>query len=152
MTAALQPGVLRYPGGTNSNIWNTKTGEFVSPLPAATRYSRYKDFAPWISGQPEGTFSGAEFLKGLGGKAKRVLWDLNDGMQATFIGMGAEFGGSPALVATASGASATGLVCDSKRSGCTDDLCTIVDCDAHGACVSGEPVRDLHRAVGLSCF
>jgi hypothetical protein len=77
LTAALQPGVLRYPGGTNSNIWDTKTGQYVSPLPSAHGYSRYKDFAPWINGQPEGTFSGAEFLNGLGGKAKRVLWDLN---------------------------------------------------------------------------
>ena len=77
LTAALQPGVLRYPGGTNSNIWNTKTGRYVSPLPTATGYSRYNEFSEWISWQPEGTFSGAEFLKGLGGKANRVLWDLN---------------------------------------------------------------------------
>ena len=61
---------------------------------------------------------------------------LRDGMQATFIGMDAQFGGSPAWVLTASGASLTAQVCSADRSGCTDDLCTIVDYGAGGTCVS----------------
>ena len=74
---ALHPGVLRYPGGTNSNIWDTISGRFVHPIPSAKGYSRYNEFEPWIGGQPNGTFSGESFLRGLGGRAKRVLWDLN---------------------------------------------------------------------------
>ena len=61
---------------------------------------------------------------------------LRDGMQATFIGMGAQFGGSPAWVLTASGASPTAQICSADRSGCTDDLCAVVDCGAGGTCVS----------------
>ena len=74
---ALHPGVLRYPGGTNSNIWDTRAGRYVRPIPSAKGYSRYTEFEPWIGGQPAGTFSGESFLKGLGGRATRVLWDLN---------------------------------------------------------------------------
>ena len=78
LTDALHPGVLRYPGGTNSNIWDTRSGRFVRPIPSAKGYTRYNElFAGWIDGQPAGTFSGASFLKGLGGQAKRVLWVLN---------------------------------------------------------------------------
>ena len=57
-------------------------------------------------------------------------------MQATFIGVDAKFGGSLDWVAISSGASPTGLVCVSYRSGCTDDLCASVDCSAHGTCAS----------------
>lgn len=77
LTDALHPGVLRYPGGTNSNIWDMVKGEYVNPLPAASGYQRYREFEPWISGLPAGTFSGGSFLDGLGGRAKRVLWVLN---------------------------------------------------------------------------
>jgi hypothetical protein len=79
LTEALHPGVLRYPGGTGANIWDYRKGRYLPPPPGAPThvYDRWKKFYPWINDFPEGTFSAEAFLQGLGGKSKRVVWDLN---------------------------------------------------------------------------
>eukprot|EP01051_Picozoa_sp_SAG22_P001959 SAG22_NODE_83_length_21704_cov_58.556584_2_plen_187_part_00 len=61
---------------------------------------------------------------------------LRNGMHATFIGMDAQFGGSPSWVVTKSGETAIGQVCDAGDTNCDDDLCTIVDCGVGGSCTS----------------
>ena len=79
LTEALHPGVLRYPSGTGSNIWDTIHGRFV-PAPTGNPggYHGWEtELAPPVNGLPVGTFSGKSFLAGLGGKAKRVVWALN---------------------------------------------------------------------------
>jgi len=84
LTEALHPGVLRYPSGTGSNIWDMRKGRYI-PLSESTRgpvratrgYTKWQKFYPWINSLPLGTFSAKSFLRGLGGKAKRTIWDLN---------------------------------------------------------------------------
>lgn len=79
LTEALHPGVLRYPSGTGSNIWDTVRGRFI-PAPAGNDggYGGWlKYLAPPVNNLPIGTFSGASFLAGLGGKARRVIWAVN---------------------------------------------------------------------------
>ena len=78
LTTALHPGVLRYPGGTGSNIWNPRTGKYL-PLPAGHSggYDKWQEFYPLINDFPDGTFSAENFVGGLGGIAKTQIWDLN---------------------------------------------------------------------------
>ena len=77
LTEALHPGVLRYPGGTGGNIWDPMRGRYL-PAPPHTGYGEWeRDISPAVNALPEGTFSAASFLQGFGGKAKRVLWNLN---------------------------------------------------------------------------
>ena len=79
LTEALHPGVLRYPSGTGSNIWDTIRGRFI-PAPTGNPggYHGWEtELAPPVNDLPMGTFSGKSFLAGLGGKAKRVIWALN---------------------------------------------------------------------------
>eukprot|EP01050_Picozoa_sp_SAG11_P004928 SAG11_NODE_328_length_10690_cov_25.464357_5_plen_536_part_00 len=61
---------------------------------------------------------------------------LGDGVHATFLGMGVQFGGHPAWVVSDNGATVHGRVCDAEERDCTQDLCTIVDCGGGGTCVS----------------
>lgn len=72
---------LRLPGGTGSNIWDPKAGHFLPDrIPAVTparAYAKYRGFMPFIDDLPTGTLSAAHFVQGLGGTARRVVWDLN---------------------------------------------------------------------------
>lgn len=80
MARAMHLGVLRYPGGTGSNIWDLRKGRYVAPMPFPAPdgyYNFQQHFQPWINPLPEGTFSAASFLAGLGREARRVIWDLN---------------------------------------------------------------------------
>ena len=79
LAEALHPGVLRYPSGTGSNIWDTIKGQFVpAPSDNPGGYNGWETIlAPPVNSRPVGTFSGASFLAGLGGKAKSTVWALN---------------------------------------------------------------------------
>ena len=74
LTEALSPGVLRYPGGTGSNIWNMTSGRFIM-LPKG--YSTYGPIAKYDGTLPDGLLGAAAYLRGLGGVAKRAVWNLN---------------------------------------------------------------------------
>ena len=79
LTTALHPGVLRYPGGTGSNIWDPRAGKYL-PLPAGHSnhsYNKWQTFYPLVNDFPDGTFSAERFLGGLGGVSKTQIWDLN---------------------------------------------------------------------------
>jgi hypothetical protein len=46
-TDALHTGVLRYPGGTGSNIWDPRVGRFMFPLPSwVTEPTAYHKYVP----------------------------------------------------------------------------------------------------------
>lgn len=79
LARALHLGALRYPGGTVSNIWDVRDGRFVQPpAPIGKTYERvWLPFFPKVAAFAAGTFSGASFLGGLGGEARRALWCLN---------------------------------------------------------------------------
>ena len=98
LTEALSPGVLRYPGGTGSNvkqqhfpdlsadpnpngsrfqIWNMTSGRFMSAPPGAHGYSAYGPIAKFDNALPDGMLGAAAYLQGLGGVAKRAVWNLN---------------------------------------------------------------------------
>jgi hypothetical protein len=66
-------------GGTGSNIWDARTGHFlpIPETPGRDAYHKYRGFVPFINDLPIGTMSAASFLVGLGGRAKKVIWDLN---------------------------------------------------------------------------
>lgn len=74
LTEALSPGVLRYPGGTGSNIWNMTSGRFTMPPKG---YSTYGPIAKYDGALPDGLLGAAAYLRGLGGVAKRAVWNLN---------------------------------------------------------------------------
>ena len=78
LTSALHPGVLRYPGGTGSNIWDYEAGHYL-PVPAGHSggYDKWQSFYPLINDFPYGTFSAESFVRGLGGLANTTIWDLN---------------------------------------------------------------------------
>jgi hypothetical protein len=76
LTKALSPGVLRYPGGTGSNLWNLTSGHFLPPLDPRG-YSGYKPLAKYDNALPDGLLGAATYLRGLGGVAKRAIWNLN---------------------------------------------------------------------------
>ena len=63
---ALNPGVLRYPGGTLSNLWDPKKGQYVEPSPFPTGYPngyvKWDTWAKGVNGFPEGTFSAEMYL------------------------------------------------------------------------------------------
>jgi hypothetical protein len=73
--------IIRRPGGTGSNIWDPRAGHFLPDrIPAGTppgAYAKYLGFVPFINDLPRGTLSAANFVQGLGGTARRVVWDLN---------------------------------------------------------------------------
>ena len=75
--AALAPGALRYPGGTNANVWNLTRGGFVLPPWLPDGYGKYAAFAPLIDAFAPGTFGAPAFARGLGGAAQTVLWNIN---------------------------------------------------------------------------
>eukprot|EP00039_Didymoeca_costata_P009360 m.123806 g.123806 ORF g.123806 m.123806 type:complete len:300 (+) comp14457_c0_seq1:226-1125(+) len=77
LAESLNLGVLRYPGGTNSNVWTSKRGGFL-PLPTSVSgYNKYIPYAPIINAFPNGTYSARSFVNGLGPYTKRVMWNLN---------------------------------------------------------------------------
>ena len=77
---SLTPGTfVAHSGGTGSNIWDPRTGHFlpIPETPGRDAYHKYRGFVPFINDLPTGTMSAASFLEGLGGRAKKVIWDLN---------------------------------------------------------------------------
>ena len=64
-----------------------RTGRYITPpfqdrIPRnggnRTSYWEFQEvFRPWINALPEGTFSAANFLRGLGGEAKTIIWNIN---------------------------------------------------------------------------
>jgi hypothetical protein len=78
LAQALHLGVLRYPGGTGSNIWDMKKGRYLPPpTPQAKGYDKWTKWKPVVDSFPEGTFSASAFLQGLGGSAAKTIWCLN---------------------------------------------------------------------------
>ena len=77
---ALHLGVLRYPGGTMSNVWDPQRGRYDedSPLAQHGSYAKFRSYSDLIKAAgPAGTFSAGRFLSGIGGRAKSTIWDLN---------------------------------------------------------------------------
>ena len=78
---ALHTGVLRFPGGTLSNLFDARTGRYVLPAPAemfpAGYPSGYDKWIPWgelTNKLPFGEYSARNYLQGLGSVPKRTIW------------------------------------------------------------------------------
>jgi hypothetical protein len=81
---ALHTGVLRFPGGTLSNLFDARTGRYVLPAPAemfpAGYPSGYDKWIPWgelTNKLPLGEYSARNYLQGLGSVPKRTIWCIN---------------------------------------------------------------------------
>jgi hypothetical protein len=78
---ALHLGTLRYPGGTMSNIWDSRAGRYVEGCCSANGSHSYSKFQPYAElikdAGPVGTFGAAKFLQGVGGRARTTIWDMN---------------------------------------------------------------------------
>ena len=81
---ATHAAVLRYPGGTLSNIWDPRTGHYVEKSPFKggypDGYSKWLSWAKDVNQKfPTGALSAARYLEdgNLGSVTKRTLWCLN---------------------------------------------------------------------------